>query len=106
MDALHGGHTCKLHTIFDDVVDLTIAHLLCEVRVQIRYARVLVCADYSLAVTIYAVTVSASRYELLSPLFECHIVIGERIGSLAFSTGDGKVAYRTRRTCFDCEWSR
>jgi len=92
MDAPHRGHTGKLHTILNDVMNLAVAHPLRQVGVQIRDSRILVCADHGAAVAIHPVAGSALRHKLLSPLFECHIVISQRIGSLAFIAGNSKVA--------------
>lgn len=106
VDAPHGGHTCKLHTILNDVVNLAVAHLLGAAGVQVRYARILICADHSAAAAIDAVAGGASCQELLPSLFECYIIVAERIGSLALVAGNGKVTQGTRHACFDCWWRR
>ena len=102
MGTLHGRHACELHAVCDDVVDLAVAHALGQVGTEVGNAGIFICADRRAAAAINSMTGSALYPEMLSSLFQRHLVVGERIGTLTLTARNSKVPHGTGHTNFDC----
>ena len=106
MDALHGRHARELHAILDDVVNLSVAHTLGQIEVQIGNAWILIGSDCSAAVTVCAMASGAIRQEMFSSPFKRKVIVSVRVGTASLAAGNRKIAQRTSKACFQMGWSR